>query len=74
MSQRRNPPHAVNDSSRNSDVSDRQSQTSVPRDFNESILSERLTFAASLSSSYIENDVEKEHEKEESIDNEDVNV
>ena len=74
MSQRRNSSYVINDSSRNSNTSNRQSRTSVPRDFNESILSECFTLAIPSSSSYVENDVEKEHKKKESIDNEDVDV
>ena len=74
MSQRRNPLHVINDSSKNLDVSDRQSRTSVLRDFNESTLPERPTPAALSSSPYVKNDVEKEHEKEEPINNEDVDV
>ena len=74
MSQRRNFSHVVNDSSKNLNVSDRRSRTSVPRDSNESILSERLTPAAPSSSLCIKNDVEKEHKKEEPIDNEDVDI
>ena len=74
MSQRRNPSCTVNDSSRNSSISNRQPRTLVLRDFNESILSERLTLAILSSSPYVENDVEKEHKKEESIDNEDVDI
>ena len=74
MSQRRNLPHAVNGSSRNSSVSGRQSRTSVSRDSNESTLSERPTSAVPSSLPYMKNDVEKEHEKEEPIDNEDVDV
>ena len=74
MSQRRNPPYTVNGSNRNPDVSGRQSRTSVPRDFNEFTLSKRLTLATLSSSPYVESDVEKEHEKEEPIDNENVDV
>ena len=74
MSQRRNLSCTVNDSNRNSSISNRQPRTLVLRDFNESILSERLTLAVLSSSPYVENDVEKEHKKEELIDNEDVNI
>ena len=74
MSQRRNPLHTVNGSSRNPGASGRQSRASAPRDSNKSTLSERLTLAVLSSSPCIENDVEKEHEKEEPIDNEDVDV
>ena len=74
MSQRRNPPYTINDSSRNPGASSRQSRTSVLKDSNESTLSERLTPAAPSSSPYVESDVKKEYEKEESIDNEDVDV
>ena len=74
MSQRRNPPHVVNGSSRNPDVSGRRSRTSTSRDSNEFTLSKRLTFTILSSSSYVKNDVKKEHEKEEPIDNENVNV
>ena len=74
MSQRRNLLRIINDSNRNPNVNDRQSRTSVFRDFNESILFERLIFTVFSSSSYVENDVKKEHEKEESIDNENVDV
>ena len=74
MSQRRNPSCTVNGSNRNPDVSDRQPRTSAPRDSNKSILSERLTLAVSSSLSYVESDVKKEHEKEEPINNEDVDI
>ena len=74
MSQRRNLSYVVNGSSKNSDVSSRQSRTLVLRDSNESILSECLTLIILSSSSYVKNDVEKEHKKEESINNENVNV
>ena len=74
MSQRRNPPYTVNDSSRNSNTSNHRPQTSVLRDFNESILSKRLTFTVSSLLSYVKSNVKEEHKKEESINNEDVNV
>ena len=74
MSQRRNPSYVVNGSNKNSNVSNRQSRTSVLKDSNEFILSERLTLTILSSLSYVKNDVEKEHEKEESINNKDVDV
>ena len=74
MSQRRNLLRTVNGSNRNSNVSNRQSRTSVSRDFNKSILFKRLTLTILSSLLYVENDVKKEHEKEELINNEDVNV
>ena len=74
MSQRRNLSCTINDSSKNSNISNRQSRTSVLRDSNESTLSERLIFTVLSSLSYVKNNVEKEHEKKESIDNENVNV
>ena len=74
MSQRRNSLYVVNDLSRNSNVSNHRSRTSILRDFNKSILSERLTLTVPSSLSYVKNDIEKEHKKEESINNEDVNI
>ena len=46
----------------------------VLRDFNESILSKCLTFTTLSSLPYIKNNVKKEYEKEESINNEDVDI
>ena len=74
MSQRRNLLRTINDSNRNPNVSNRQSRTSVSRDFNESILSKRFTFTIFSLLSYIKNDIKKEYEKEELINNEDVNI
>ena len=74
MSQQRNSSYTVNDSNKNSDVSDRRSRTSVLRDSNKSTLFERLTFTVPSSSSYMKNNVEKEHEKKELINNEDVDI
>ena len=74
MSQRRNPSHVTNDSNRNPNVSNRQPRTLVLRDSNESILSERPTLTILSPSPYVKSDVKKEHEKEESIDNKNVDV
>ena len=74
MSQRRNLSYVINDLSRNPNTSNRRPRTSVLRDFNESILSKQFILVTLSSSLRIKNDVEKEHKKEESIDNEDVDV
>ena len=74
MSQRRNLSRTVNSSSKNPSTNDRRFRTSVSRDSNESILSERFTFTILSSLSYVESNVKKEHEKKELINSKDVNV
>ena len=74
MSQRRNPSRVVNGSNRNLSISDCRPRTLVSRNSNESILSERLILVVFLLLPRIENDVKKEHKKEESIDSKNVNV